>query len=269
MLGAYVAPDGNTEEQVNILLKKTKEWAARLDRSYLTPQEALTAYTQVLFPALIYPVAVLALTEQQCDKIVQPTLEALLKKLNMLRTTSGLLLYGPPRYGGLHLLNLYIQGYIIKIMMIIGHRQKNDTTSTILEIVLGTSQQQVGIQTPILETNFEKYSFLLDDGWIKMVWKFLHEMHGSVTISNLWVPQSNYSQDVIIMDRVLEMNIPNSTIKTINTCRLYKKRYHISDLLDSCHRHLHADILNPYIRQTHSDKFPTIEVPRSFWTKWE
>lgn len=32
MLGAYVAPDGNTEGQVRILLKKTTEWANRLER---------------------------------------------------------------------------------------------------------------------------------------------------------------------------------------------------------------------------------------------
>ena len=63
MLGAFVAPDGNVEEQVKILVKQVSEWAEKLNRSFLTPTEALVAYTQVLFPSIIYPVAVLALTE--------------------------------------------------------------------------------------------------------------------------------------------------------------------------------------------------------------
>ena len=67
MLRAFAAPDGNTETQVKILLQKSEEWADKLDRSYLTPHEAMTAYTQVLFPALIYPVAVLALTDYCAD----------------------------------------------------------------------------------------------------------------------------------------------------------------------------------------------------------
>ena len=54
-------------------------------------------------------------------------------------------------------------------MMLIGHKQKNDTTATILDIALGTSQQQVGISTPILQTDYNKYEILLDNGWVKQV----------------------------------------------------------------------------------------------------
>ena len=73
-------------------------------------------------------------------------------------------MYGPLRYGGLNLPNLYVQGCVIKIMMIVGHWQKSDTTATIFEVTIGTSQQRVGTSKPILETNYDKYSFLLDDG---------------------------------------------------------------------------------------------------------
>ena len=99
MLGAYVAIDGNVVEQVRILVEKSTAWAGRLNRSYLTAHEAYTAYVQVLFPVLIYPVAVLALSEEQCNKIVSPAIKALLKKMHIPITTSRLLLYGPARYG--------------------------------------------------------------------------------------------------------------------------------------------------------------------------
>ena len=169
MLGTLVAPDGNTAKQVKILLNKSQEWTDKLGRIYLTAHGALIGFTQVLFPALIYPVAVLALSESHYDTIMSPAINALLKKLCLPKSTSRLLLYGPARYSGLNLHNLYVQGYIIKLMMIVGHWQKDYTSATILDIVLGTSQQQVGIHIPILESNFTKYGFILDDGWMKKV----------------------------------------------------------------------------------------------------
>ena len=269
MLGAYVAPDGNVDEQIKILLKKVNDWAEKINRSYLTPTEAHTAYTQVLFPALIYPVAVLALTEAQCDRIISPALNALLKKLHLPKTSSRLLLYGPPRYGGLNLPNLYVQGYIMNIMMLIGHWQKADTTSTILDIVLGTSQQMVGINIPILEANDSKYSILLEDGWIKRVWGFLHEMHGSIVISDIWTPTKTYQNDISIMEKVVEMNITVPMMRQINLCRLHKRVYHITDLFDSQQKYLHNDILNLTIQQPTLGKFPTIVVPPRFWKTWD
>ena len=108
MLGAFVAPDGNVDEQVRILIQKSTEWAEKLNRSYLTAHEAYTAYVQVLFPALIYPVAVLALSETQCDKIVSSAIQASLKKMHIPVTTSRLLLYRTARYGGFDVPNLYV-----------------------------------------------------------------------------------------------------------------------------------------------------------------
>lgn len=269
MLGAYVAPDGNTDEQVKILLEKTTEWSEKLNRSYLTPTEAMVAYCQVLFPALIYPVAVLALTEAQCDKIISPAINALLKKTNLPITTARLLLYGPPRYGGRNLPNLYVQCYTMKLMMIIGHMQKSDITSIILDIVLGTAQQQVGINTPILESNFEKYSTLLEDGWVKKVWKFLNEMHGSLTIRHIWTPSKIYSNDISIMEKVLELDIPIANVQQVNLCRLHKRLYQVNEMFDNQQKYLHNDIFDPSKQSSTNDKFPIVIVPPQHWKTWE
>ena len=112
-----------------------------MDMSCLTPHEAIVAYTQVLFPALLYPLAMIALSEADCDYIVQPAIVALLGKINLPTITARLLLYGHPRLGGLGLPNLYVHSNILKIMMFLGHLQKEDSTATILTISLGTAQQ--------------------------------------------------------------------------------------------------------------------------------
>ena len=162
MMGAYVAPDENTKEQVEILTKIAKKWAHNITKSYLSPHEALKAYVQVLFPALVYPVAAMLLTEAECDKIVQSAIKAPLNRINMPLTTARTLLYGPSRYDRLELPNLYVYGNTLKIMMLMGHLQKCDATEPILRISLGNIQQQVGISRHVLEVFFSKYSFLAE-----------------------------------------------------------------------------------------------------------
>ena len=269
MLGAFVAPDGNVEDQVKVLLKKSTAWAERLNRSHLTAHEAFTAYVQVLFPSLIYPVAVLALNEEQCDKIVSPVITALLRKLNIPITTSRLLLYGPARYGGFDLPNLYVQGYILKIMMIVGHWQKSDTTATILDIVMGTSQQQVGISTSILENDFGKYGPLLNDGWVKAVWKFIDDINGKIILKDLWVPESIYRNDITLMEKIISIDIPINTQKQLNLCRLHKEYYYVTDIMDSQNQYLHPDAYSPTAKRPNMEKFPVVTVPAPYWRKWE
>ena len=76
---------------------------------------------------------------------MRPAILALLKKLHMPQNTNRDSLYGPARYGGLELPNLYVFGNILKSMMLIGHSQKEDTEIPILRVALESVQQHVGI----------------------------------------------------------------------------------------------------------------------------
>ena len=154
-------------------------------------------------------------------------------------------------------------------MMIIGHWQKKDTTATILDIIMYTSQQQVGISTPIFETAFDKYGFLLENSWIKQVWIFLTEMQGKLVFSNIWTPQSDRQNDVTIIEKIMEMNIPTTTQKQLNLCRLHKEYYYVTDLFDSQNKYLHQDVFSPEHKRTNNQKFPTVQVPAQYWRVWE
>ena len=88
MLGAYVAPNGSTDTQIKILKQIVARWAENISRSYLTPHESLIAFKQVFFPAVVYPVAVMPITEKDCNDIMRPAIKALLQKLNMPITTN-------------------------------------------------------------------------------------------------------------------------------------------------------------------------------------
>lgn len=222
MLGTFVAPNGSTATQVKVLKDLAQKWASRISKSFLTPHEVLVTYVQVLFPALVYQVAVMPLSEKDCNDIVRPAIKVLLEKMPLPANTKRSLLYGPARYGGMELPNLYVYGNVLKLMMFIGHFQKQDTTMPILRVALGCMQQQMGISSPVLESDYHKYHFLTEECWIKRIWRFLSEINGRIHIEHQWMPQTMFRNDLMIMDKVLEMDLPDTTIAKFNQCRLQK-----------------------------------------------
>ena len=128
-------------------------------------------------------------------------------------------------------------------MMLIGHLQKGDATMPILQVARAAVQQQVGISMPVLESNYSKYSFLAENGWIKHVWKFLDDISGSIVVENTWLPTSVYANGDMIMDRVMDILLPQSIILKFNLCRLYNRVYFVTDMLDSKHKRMHPRIL--------------------------
>ena len=269
MLGAFVAPNGSMSTQIKILKELALKWARKITKSYLTPHECLIAYKQVLFPALVYPLAVMPVSEKDCDDIIRPALNALLTKLNINKTTCRKLLYGPARYGGMELPNIYVYGNILKVMMLIGHMQKEDATMPILTTSIATVQQQTGVSIPVLQSNFSKYELLVEQCWIKHVWQFLHEINGNISIANAWIPQSNHNNDIMLMDKVMEISLPSKTLQQFNLCRLHKRTYFLTDILDSKQKGLHPMIIHPDYQKDTFEKFPNIKLPKRYWKEWE
>lgn len=162
------------------------------------------------------------LSQKGCDDIVRPAIKVLLKKLKLSVNTNRSLLYGPARYGGMEIPNLHVHGNVLKIMMFIGHLQKQDTTMPILQVALGAIQQQLGVSTPTLEADYNKYHFLTESCWVKHIWRFLSEINGKLVLDHQWIPQSPYQHGCMIMDKANEIKLPQQTLETFNRCRLQK-----------------------------------------------
>ena len=120
MLGEFVAPDGHTKAQCEILYKKAKKWGLKIIFSHLNEHEAWVAYHQVLIPALAYPLGAIPVTEDQCNKIMGPALKALLPKLGLGSTTARELVHAVPRHGGPDITNIYTTTGTTRIIFL-GH----------------------------------------------------------------------------------------------------------------------------------------------------
>ena len=105
----------------------------------------------------------------------------------------------------------------------------------------------------------------MEEGWIKQVWSFLNELQGKIVFSNIWTPHSDQTNDVTLIEKIIEMNIPVTTQKKLNLCRLHKEYYFVTDLLDSQNRYLHQDVFSPTHKRPNLGKFPTVQVPAPYW----
>lgn len=64
------------------------------------------------------------------------------------------------------------------------------------------------------------------------------------------------------------MDLPDHIVKKFKLCRLFKQIHFVTDLLDSKQVRLIDNILRPTSTFNKIEKFPNIEVPKSYWQHW-
>lgn len=83
------------------------------------------------------------------------------------------------------------------------------------------------------------------------------------------MPTSLFPNDVMLMDKVMEISLPEKTIQKFNMCRLQKQLYFITDILDSRQKGFHPTLMSPdYVRHDR-EKFPSVQVPKPYWKIWD
>ena len=71
------------------------------------------------------------------------------------------------------------------------------------------------------------------------------------------------------MDKVMEISLPTKTLQQFNLCRLHKRTYFLTDIMDSKQKGLHPMIIHPDYQKDTFEKFPNIELPKRYWKEWE
>ena len=270
MLGVYASPDGNSRMQTKILRNKSEQWKTRVSSHYLNSYDTLMSYKQGLMKQLEYPVGASMVTDTNCAHIQSPALNACLQKNGIVSTIARIIIFSPYRYGGLGLTSLYTENGIQKVELLLGHLRRRDKTSKIIQVALGCIQQEVGVPTFILQLQYKKYESIVTHSWMKLLWKFLDDINGSIQYPSAWTPPSTFEYDINIVEAFMKWELTDEQRYNLNICRLYKKCYFIGDLLDPAGVRLRPGSLNMGSRNFHNDKFPDIPpLPKSFEELWQ
>ena len=84
-------------------------------------------------------------------------------------------LYGPISNGGMGMWNLYDYQGLSQISFLVEHLNEDNISGNLIRCSIEASLVEIGIGRNLFELNYDLYSHLLTDCWIKNIWKYSHE----------------------------------------------------------------------------------------------
>ncbi len=258
-LGAYISPSGSTTETVIQLRKISMNYSSSITGSHLSRQDALYSFLLYFQPKVGFSLPVLSLSEEDCDFIQSPAINAALPKLHINRKTSRAIIFGPQDLGGLGLPHLYPHYGVKKLNLFLGHLRLGDKTVKLIMIGLSHLQLILGISKPFYNEPICKYKPLAPLGWLTSVWELSSKCGLTLIIDNHWLPSIQRNHDFLLMEGFLREPNNKSTIIILNRCRLYLQVLTMSDITSADGRYILPGIKEGH---RHNDRKSTLNWPQ-------
>ena len=111
--------------------------------------------------------------------------------------------------------------------------------------------------------------WLLQQCWIKELWRFLDEINGFINLKDEW-EQSRCANDKFLMRIIHDMALSKDQIKKLNLCKLKKQVTFRSEIFHHGNNTFHPDVWTPDVplQSNTVERFPKIENPRQYWDLW-
>ena len=230
-LGVVLAPDGNSEDGYKMLMKKAKQWTAHMKAGHLVPSLTWMATTTTIMKGLEYPLPAMTLTEKQCAKIMTIIKQGLLPKAQISKGIPDAVLYGPIEAGGMGLNHLYHTQGLLHINKFIKHIASPSITGKLLQVTVELAQLEIGIGRQLLSLDYNLFECLLENSWIKSLWKFVFD--NNITIINriTMIPLPQREGDVFLMEAFQAQGYTRRQLQMLNNCRKFLKVMTLADII--------------------------------------
>jgi hypothetical protein len=156
-LGVFIAMDGNQRTQKAELLLKTQRWVDQVRIGRLSQAEVWFSLTLYIMKTLEYPLMATSLTQRQCNQIMQPVLGAGLKALGISRSTNRDVVYGPQRYQGIGIPDLWLTQGILKLWIALAQGDALTITGSSLQAVFALHTLELGLPGSFILHNYDTF----------------------------------------------------------------------------------------------------------------
>jgi len=154
---------------------------------------------------------------------------ALLPKLHVNRHTAHSIIFGPEKFGGLALPNLYVTNNIDKLKLFLGHLRIRDRTGKLIDIDMTYIQLLSGSGTLFLNQDAQQFRWL-ETGWLTSLWLFTSKHSLTFYYPNQWLPTLPKRNDRYLMEAFAQLHLPLSHMKALNRCRIFLQVITFSDI---------------------------------------
>ena len=232
-LDVYLAPDGNNQAAVEKMTQKAQEWHDNIMVGLISRDIAWQASQTTIMKSLECPLVALTLNQEECNKIMKPVKFATLAKSSINRNYPLSVLHGPKKEGGLGLPNLYNTQGILHLQKLQQHLGNDTITSKLITVSIESTMLEVGIGRNIFDLDYEKFSLLATDGWIKGIWKFVQEKNIQIVDRVTQYPPLQRQGDVFLMEIFQNKGYKRSQIIKFNHCRKYLQALTLSNIMQA------------------------------------
>ena len=229
-LGVVLAPNGNNEDAFKTLKKKAQTWRDHVRAGHLLPRLAWQAATTTIMKSLEYSLPALTLSEDQCNKLMGIVKEGLMPKAQ-LKNMPNAALYSPREEGGLQPPHLYITQGISHIEKFVQHIGSNSITGKLLRVSLEMSQLEIGIGRSLFSLQYKSFHILLEDSWIKNLWKFVWDNNIQIENRITKLPLPQREGDIFLMEAFQEQGYKPKELMILNRCRIYLRVMTLADIM--------------------------------------
>ena len=159
-----------------------------------------------------------------------PVLEAGLNAMQFSRKFPRDMVYGPKQAQGLGLKDPYIVQGLTWIKTLMHHGDRETVTGALLRSSLEHLQLELGSGVPFFQDDYEIWSDLATNCWLKHVWKFLQEQALRVE-HTVPVLKTQTTQDAFLMPFLVQHGFSNNDLRILNHCRCYLHALTVADVL--------------------------------------
>jgi len=270
-LGCYIAPNGSSTTQVQVLLKKAEQFKRVMTAPSVSKVDAYILYRVFFFPATSFPLGVSQISNKDLKKIESRYMTPTKRQLGFRKTSSNAIFYGPRSKGAFELPSLIEFQERQHLRMLCGHLRANDHVGKAIINTISMLQLESGLTMPFLNTPY-KYSQWVTEGWLKECWRILDKYKLQIHSQHWWTPPTLREHDQGFMKTIADRGKFEAwQLRQINRCRMYLKITTISDIASPCGTKLHNLRVNQSPTPVEDSKFnwPTQECPEPrYWKIW-
>lgn len=234
VVGVIQAVDGNMLEQVQKLKDDADDIGDRINKGYLPKRLVWATIRTMVWPSISYPLSSTTVTDDESYEITKSLYYQMLPSGGTNRSFPLVHRHAPHDLFGLALPTAKDTEFIGQIKTMLTHGAVPTHTGTFLNTSLEQAQLEVGIGTPLLEADYDKFGFLLTHCWLKVLWQRLweHDIVLRQPEAEQFLPKLQREGDFFIMERIVHsQGFSEDNMVRMNRCRLAFRAMTIADVL--------------------------------------
>ena len=274
-LGSFVAPDGSSSKQLEILHGHLKEWKKALQNiNSANLQAKWISFKNVFSAKIMYPMIGHNFSEDDLHPIQQQVDKELLHILGLNEHFPRAVLRAPLKYGGMGCATFHAQHVIDKVILFLHHIRERKQIAEALLALMSTTQLECGMDTPFFTLPATTWYPMVTPTWPAHIWSECQPRGIEIQFEQdlLWLPKAQREHDICIM-KAAAQHYEGKQLEMINQCRVALQVTFLSDIVSVDGRRVllayHSGKGHEEVgRRTRLNWPPIGQLPRRHWALW-